>query len=171
VAATLQGLAIGVPAWLLIGTLVRALYARGATARPFVMNVCAFVTVIGVGVIGTLVTNASGTGALRLLGSAIGVAWCVAAIAGFVLLKRLAPEWDVTDAARAFAINAVRAAVVGLVVWGVLRLSAGNVSPALTLALAVAAGGAVVAVGALRSAELRGTLAFLGRGVHTQEQL
>jgi hypothetical protein len=57
----------------------------------------------------------------------------------------------------------------GGVVWIVLRLLRGQVPGVVVLIASVIAGLAVVALTAARSGELRGTLAFLGRGVQTQE--
>jgi len=169
VVATLQGLAIGVPPWLVIGTVVRALYARGATARPFALNAVAFAVLIGAGVGGTLVTDATGTSALRLLGSAIGAGWWFASIAGVLLLARLCREWRLTDALRSLALNVVRGAVMGAAVWFVLRALT-DASSVVRLMLGGATGAAVVAVSALLAPDLRGSLAFLGGRMQTRQR-
>lgn len=160
VAATLQGLAIGVPPWLVIGTIVRALYSRGATARPFVLNAAAFVTLVVAGVGATAAMQPRDTSALRLLGSAIGIGWWLAAVVGVVLLARLAKGWNVGDAVRSLVANALRGALVAATVWATLRALA-DAPAAARLIAAGAAGAAVVAVTALASKELRGSLAFL----------
>lgn len=169
VAATVQGLAIGVPPWVVLSMLVRALYARGATARPFLLNCIAFAVLLLVGVGGTAVTGSRGTEALRLLGTAVAAGWWAAAIGGVFALSRLS-EWSMTDVVRALAVNVVRGALMGGVVWMVLRLLRGQVPGLVVLIVSVVAGLAVVAGTAVRSGELRGTLAFLGRGVQTQEE-
>jgi putative peptidoglycan lipid II flippase len=171
VAATLQGLAIGVPPWLLLGTLVRALYARGATARPFLMNALAFAAVLCIGVGGTLVVRSRGSSALRLLGTAVGAGWWIAAIAGVLLISRLARDWDVSSAMRSLGVNVVRGAAMGAVVWMVLRVLRDAAPPSVVLLCAVVAGVAVVAASAFRSEELRGTLAFLSGRSQTRERL
>jgi putative peptidoglycan lipid II flippase len=164
VAATLQGLAIGVPAWLLLSILVRALYARGMTAKPFVMNGMAFAVLLCVGVGGTVVARSNGVSAMRLIGGAVSAGWWVAAIAGVVLLVRLARGWDAIDVVRTLAVNAARAALMGVAVWAVLRALRGSAPGLVVLLAAVATGAAVIALTAWRSEELRATLAVLGRG-------
>ena len=170
VSSTLQGLAIGVPPWLLLGMLVRALYARGKTAWPVVMNGLAFAVVVAVGVGGTALLSPHSTSAMRLIGTAVGLGWCASAITGVIVLARLAHGWHITDALRTLLINVARGAAMGAVVWTVLRVVRGH-APGLIVLVAAVASGLVVVVGtALRSGEIRETLAFLGRGVQTQEQ-
>ncbi len=168
VAGTLQGLAVGVVPWVLLATLVRALYARGATARPFVMNVAGFMVVLGIGVGGTLGADPRGTSAMRLLGASVGAGWWMAAVAGVLLLARY---WDVAAAMRSLGVNLLRGATMGAAVWLVLRTLEDSAPRPLTLMAAVVAGVAVIAATGLRSAELRGTLAFLSGRSQTQEHL
>jgi putative peptidoglycan lipid II flippase len=167
VAATLQGLAVGVPAWLFLSILVRALYARGATARPFALNASALAVLLAAGVGGTALARSRGPDAMRLIGGAVSAGWWVAAIGGVVVLARLASGWNLTEAMRTLAVNAARAAVMGAAVWGVLRVLRGSAPGVVVLLAAVVAGVAVIAITAWRSEELRGTLAFLGRGQQT----
>jgi peptidoglycan biosynthesis protein MviN/MurJ (putative lipid II flippase) len=168
VGATLQALAIGVVPWLVISLLVRALYARGATARPFVLNLFAFVVFAGVGVGLTALREPHGDGAMRLVGSAIASGWWIAALLGVAMLTRLARGWSIAEAVRPVVANVVRAGLMGLAVWGVLRVLEGVAPDVVTLVVAVLVGVAVVALTAFRSRELRGTLAFLGGRVQTR---
>jgi putative peptidoglycan lipid II flippase len=174
VAGALQGLAVGVPAWLVIGSLVRALYARAATARPFVMIAVAFAAVLVVGVGGSAVVFPSGVGpggvsvaAMRILGGAISSGWILAALAGVLLLARIAPAWSARAAAGVLAEAAAIAAVMGLAVWGVLRMLAGA-PQVVRLAAGAAAGAVVVGAFALRSKDLRMSLASLGARQQTR---
>lgn len=168
VAATLQGLAIAVPPWLVIGTLVRALYARGATARPFALNAAAFAVLLAAGVGGTAVSGAEGADALRLLGSSVGAGWWVGAFVGVFLLSRLARGWNLAEAGRVVAGNLFRGAMVGAATWSMLHLLR-DAPPPVRLSGAVAAGAVVVGVAALGSRQLRSSLAFLGARDQTLE--
>jgi putative peptidoglycan lipid II flippase len=169
VAATVQGLAIGVPPWVVLSVLVRALYARGATAHPFVLNCAAFAVLLTVGVGGTAISGSHGSAALRLLGTAVAAGWWAAAVGGVIALSRLSTGWDLGEAARVLAVNLLRGVLMGGVVWAILQLLRGRVPGLVVLLASVLGGLAVVGVTAVRSGELRGTLAFLGRGVQTQE--
>lgn len=165
VSATVRGLSIGVPAWVLLSIIVRALYARGATARPFVLNTMAFAAVAVVGIGGTAVTSARGDAAMRLIGHAISSAWWVAVVAGVVVVGTLARAWDVGSALRSLAADALRAAAMGAAVWGVLRVLRGNAPGAVVLLAGVVTGVAVVAALGWRSEDLRSALTMLrGRG-------
>ena len=162
VAATVRGLAIGVPAWVLLSILVRALYARGATARPFTLNVAALTMLLAVGVGGTALLSVHGTSAMRLIGHAVSSAWWVAAIGGVLVMGRLAASWDVGGALRSLAVSCARAAVMGVAVWTVLSALRGNAPGVVVLVAALAAGLVVVALLGWRSDDLRSAIALLG---------
>jgi peptidoglycan biosynthesis protein MviN/MurJ (putative lipid II flippase) len=163
VTAVLQGLAVGVPPWVVLATIVRAFYARGATARPALLYGLAFAVVAVVGLGGTAITGVTGTAALRLLGIAVGAGWWLAVIVGVVLLVSVAREWSVVRALRSVTASVARGAVLGLAVWLTLRL-VGDTSSVLALAASTAVGGAVMAGLGSRSAELRAAIAVAVKG-------
>jgi putative peptidoglycan lipid II flippase len=167
VAATLRGLAIGVPPWVLMATIVRGFYARGATSRPALLNGLALGVVALVGIGGSIAWDSRGTDAMRLLGSSVGLGWWVAAIAGVLLLSRAARAWSLGSAVRSLLASAARAVVVGAAVWAAVR-AVGEDEPVLALAAALGAGVVVAVVLGARSPELRKTLALAGRGMQTQ---
>jgi putative peptidoglycan lipid II flippase len=161
VAATLQGLAVGVPAWVLLSVIVRALYARGRTERPFMLNAAAFGVVLLAGAGATSLLGPQGTDAMHVLGGAVSSAWWIAVVVGLLMLGRIAAMWDVRAALGSLAANAARAAAMGVAVWAVLRALRGNAPGLVVLVAGLATGVAATAALAWRSDDLRAAIGVL----------
>ncbi|HVL80061.1 MAG TPA: lipid II flippase MurJ [Actinomycetota bacterium] len=163
VAATLRGLALGVPAWALVATLSRSFYARQRTAPPVVMNATAMAVYAATAFGITWVTGVTGPLAMGVLGLGLGVGHVAGAAVGTGLLARAVRGWPTRTDLAAVAATLVRSAAVGAAALAVTRLMDGLPS-ALVAASGVAAGLVVFAVLAHRSPDLRGAAGLLTRG-------
>lgn len=154
VAACLRGLAIGVPAWVLISTLTRAFYARHRTAPPVALNFVSVATYAAVAITMTVTGRLTGGPAMMAIGLGIAAGHWAGLSVGIALLSRRVRAWTVGADLAALGSSAARSAVMGLVVWGVTTLGA-DLPAILRLLIAVAAGGFSFLILSLRSPELK----------------
>lgn len=122
VGATLRMLAIGVPAFVLVEPIIRSFFARHETSPPVVMNAVSVGLCAAVIIPWTLVVEPVGARALEVIGVGIAAGHWFGVIVGTLLLARRVHAWRVGDDIRAGAASLARAALMGAVVYGAVRI-------------------------------------------------
>lgn len=168
VGATLRWLALGIPAWVLVATLTRTFYARHETAPPVGLNAAGVAVYAAAAIPITLLVAPAGPDALRILGGTFSAGQWTAIAVGTAWLASRVPGWRIAADVGVFAVSLGRAAIMGAVVWFVVRALSDASPAAATLAGVVV--GALVYIGlSLRSAELRATAALV-RGMRGKRE-
>lgn len=160
VGATLRGLALGIPAWVLVATLARAFYARQNTRPPVALTGAGVALYAALAIPLTVALAPGGDRALRLLGLAFSAGQWAAVVVGTAVLAVRVRAWRVGADLGVFAAALARSAVMGAAVWLVAERLVDTSPVAATLA-GVAAGAVVYVALTLPSAELRRTVAVV----------
>lgn len=161
VGATLRGLALGIPAFVLVEPLARSFYARGDTRSPVVLNAVAVAGFALVVLPLTAATTPAGAESLRLIGGSTAAGQWLGTGVGVALLASRLPAWEISADLRAGLVTVARAAVMGAVVWLVVRSLDAN---AWAASVAGVIAGLVVFVAlSARSEDMRRTLSLLRR--------
>jgi putative peptidoglycan lipid II flippase len=159
VASTLRGLALGIPAFVLVEPLARSFYARRDTRTPVLWNAFGLVAFVATVLPVTIAMHEHGARVLEAIGGANAVGTWVAVTAGVVMLALVVPAWPVrTDVASAIG-SFARAAVMGGAVWVVAHVLAQR--PVAASVAGIAAGAAVYAALSARSGQLGRTVSLL----------
>jgi putative peptidoglycan lipid II flippase len=159
VGAALHALALGVPAFVLVEPLIRSFFARHQTRPPVAMNALAVGSAILISVPLTLAISPTGARALEVigLGNAIGQ-WLGVGI-GVALLAARARGWSLATDAKAAISSLVRAAIMGVVVYVVIRIL--DLPPELGAVTGIALGAIVYLLLSIGRGEIRGALEWV----------
>ena len=141
VASTIRVLALGVPAFVLVEPLIRSFFARHETLPPVVMNAVTVGVCIAVVVPLTLALSPDGPGALAIIGGGLAAGHWLGVGVGAAVLARRAREWRSGADVRAAMVNILGAAVMGVVVFGVVGWL--GLAPEIEVVVGVLAGIAV----------------------------
>lgn len=152
--ALLGSLALGLPAFALSQSLVRAWYARSRTRPPVAVNAVAIGIYCAGAVAATVALDPSGAGALRVLGATHAAGQWIGLAFAVVLLASSVRAWEAGRDAAFLAATVARSAVMGVAVWAVSK-SVAAWGPAARVGAGVATGLAVYALVSSRVPELR----------------
>jgi putative peptidoglycan lipid II flippase len=162
VAVTLAGMALGLPAYALTQTLVRAFYARHETRPPVVVNAAAVGTYVVAAVTATVVALPAGEEAMGVIGVTHAAGQWVGLGVGAWILARRVPQWPVLGDARSLGASVARSALMGVAVWAVLgRL--GGTPTSLRAAAGIAAGAVAYGLLSFRVPEVGETIRLVRR--------
>ena len=159
VSAALRGLALGIPAFVLIEPLARSFYARGDTRSPVVWTGIGLVVFVALVVPLTALAGQRGGRALEVIGGATSAGHWVAVAAGVVMLAGAVRRLPVGSDVAAAIGSILRAAVMAAAVWLIVRPFDGH--PVVASVVGVVCGAALYAALSARSGELRRTIAVL----------
>jgi putative peptidoglycan lipid II flippase len=162
VGSTLRTLGFGVPAFVLIEPLIRSFFARHDTRRPVLINAVSIgacvASVVGV----TVFFRPHGGRALAVIGGAIALGHVCGAVVGAGALSRRVPQWRFSYDVRFAVACLVRAALMGLAVYGLVTIV--HLGPTLESVLGIALGVAVYIAISARSAHFKETFSWLRPG-------
>jgi putative peptidoglycan lipid II flippase len=159
VGAALRALALGVPAFVLVEPLIRSFFARQETTPPVVMNAVSVGLCAAIVIPTTTVFAPQGARALQVIGLGTAAGHWLGVIVGTALLARRVHAWRARDDIRAGASSIVRAALMGGVVYGVVRVL--DAGPEVGAALGVALGLGTYVLLTARGGELAKTIRWL----------
>jgi putative peptidoglycan lipid II flippase len=159
VGSTLRALALGVPAFVLVEPLIRSFFARHETRAPVVMNAVTVGVMAAIIIPISVVASPHGARALQIIGLGTAAGHWFGVAVGTVLLARRVHEWRVGDDLRSGATSVARAAVMGVLVYAVVRWI--DLGPEVSTAAGVAVGLAAYAAMTARGGELRRTWQWL----------
>jgi putative peptidoglycan lipid II flippase len=159
VGATLRGLALGIPAFVLVEPLARSFYGRRDTRSPVVWNAAGFAVFTSVVFAATLALRAHGGRALEVIGGATAVGQWAGVAAAIGMLASVVRTWPVPGDIASAAASLGRAGAMGAAVWIVTRALSGH--PVFASVAGVACGVVVYGALTLRSGELKRTLTLL----------
>jgi putative peptidoglycan lipid II flippase len=162
VAMCLIGLAVGLPAFALSQGVVRTLYARRDTAAPIsFMGIWVLTYGLSAGIL-TFTMHPRGATAMLVIGAAHALGQWAGLGGGVMVLRRRVPRWDVGPDVAHLVRAVLRSALMGAVVWVMLRESS-RFGESLALAVAIAGGVSMYALLVLSSRTDRESLG-VGRG-------
>lgn len=159
VGAMLRVLAVGVPAFVLVEPLIRSFFARHETRPPVAMNAVTVGVSTVVVVTLTLVLSPTGARALEVIGLGLAAGHLVGVGVGTTLLAARIQRWEAGEDVRYAAACIVRAAVMGVCVFGVVRWI--DVGPEAAAGLGLVVGVAVYLLFTMRGGELKRTVQWL----------
>jgi len=159
VAATLRGLALGIPAFVLVEPLARSFYARRDTRTPVAWNGAGFAVFTAVVLAATVALHPHGGRALEVIGGATAIGQWAAIAVGVAMLASAVRAWPVPGDAGSAVRSVGAAAVMGTVVWLVAHALAGR--PVIASIAGVVAGALVYGGLSIRSGELKRTVTLL----------
>jgi putative peptidoglycan lipid II flippase len=159
VSAALRGLALGIPAFVLVEPMARAFYARRDTRSPVLWTGVGLIAFGALVVPLTIALRPDGGRALQVIGGATSAGQWVAVAVGVVMLAATLRGWPVRSDMASAAGSVVRATVMAAVVWLVVRPLAAY--PVIASVVGIVCGAGVYLALSARSGELRRTLTLL----------
>jgi len=159
VGATLRGLALGIPAFVLVEPIARAFYARRDTRSPVLWSGAGFLVFCAAVVTLTVELHPHGGRALEVIGGATAVGQWAAVAVGVAMLAAAVRAWPLHGDFGSALGSIGRAAVMGGAVWAVAHALASR--PVAASLAGVACGAVVYGALSVRSGELKRTITIL----------